>query len=224
MSKPEELQVYMSNRDTECTECCTPVEQEEFVTLKRPSNDPLCLSCSDLDHLVFLPSGDVALTRRARKHSPLSAPVFKFSKARKRNERQGVLVSAEGLARAEEECLSDEELRARNREKARVRETRKDAQYVKDFAAEILRFFPGCPEETATSVAVHACEKHSGRVGRSAGAKELGEDFVILAVRAHIRHAETDYDELLSRCYDRQMARERVHDQIEECVSRWREG
>jgi hypothetical protein len=26
---------------------------------------PLCLSCADLDHLIYLPRGDAALTRRA---------------------------------------------------------------------------------------------------------------------------------------------------------------
>jgi len=33
----------------------------------------LCLSCADLDHLAFLPSGDTALTRRAKKYSGLTA-------------------------------------------------------------------------------------------------------------------------------------------------------
>ena len=32
----------------------------------------LCLDCADLGHLVFLPSGDAALTRRAKKASRLS--------------------------------------------------------------------------------------------------------------------------------------------------------
>jgi hypothetical protein len=27
---------------------------------------PLCLTCADMDHLVFVPAGDAALTRRAR--------------------------------------------------------------------------------------------------------------------------------------------------------------
>lgn len=51
---------------------------------------PLCLACADLDHLVFLPSGDGTLSRRARKQSALSAVVVRFSRARKRYERQGV--------------------------------------------------------------------------------------------------------------------------------------
>ena len=45
---------------------------------------PLCLACADLDHLVFLPAGDAALSRRARSGSGLSAVVVRFSRSRKR--------------------------------------------------------------------------------------------------------------------------------------------
>jgi hypothetical protein len=41
---------------------------------------------------VFLPAGDAALSRRARKASTLSAVVVRFSRPRKRYERQGILV------------------------------------------------------------------------------------------------------------------------------------
>ena len=73
MTKAEELIAYMSNRDTACSECGVDITQMDLVTLIRPSNEPLCLSCSDLDHLIYLPSGNTALTTRARKHSSLSA-------------------------------------------------------------------------------------------------------------------------------------------------------
>ena len=53
---------------------------------------PLCLACADTDHLVFLPSGEAALTRRAKKASGLSAVVVRWSRTRKRYERQGLLV------------------------------------------------------------------------------------------------------------------------------------
>jgi hypothetical protein len=43
-----------------------------------------------LGQLDYVPSGDAALTRRARIHSPLSAVVVRFSRARKRYERQGI--------------------------------------------------------------------------------------------------------------------------------------
>jgi hypothetical protein len=37
-----------------------------------------------MDHLVFLPSGEAALTRRAKKASALSAVVVRWSRTRKR--------------------------------------------------------------------------------------------------------------------------------------------
>jgi hypothetical protein len=76
---------------------------------------PLCLRCADLDHLVFLPRGDAALTRRAKKASASSAVVVRFSRARKRYERQGALVEREALQQAERQCLTDEEARLRRR-------------------------------------------------------------------------------------------------------------
>ena len=76
---------------------------------------PLCLECSDLDLLVFLPAGDAALTRRARKASGLAAIVVRFSRSRGRYERQGVLVEEHALAKAEFDCLADEEARERRR-------------------------------------------------------------------------------------------------------------
>jgi hypothetical protein len=68
-----------------------------FLSMEK--GQPLCLSCADLDHLVFLPAGDTALSRRSRKHSPLSAVVVRFNRARKRYERQGLLVTNAVLAR-----------------------------------------------------------------------------------------------------------------------------
>src|SRR6266511_1673062 len=82
---------------------------------------PLCLACADLDHLVFLPAGDAALTRRAKQASRLSAVVVRFSRSRKRYERQGLLVEDGALEQAERQCLSDEAARARRRERDRER-------------------------------------------------------------------------------------------------------
>jgi len=110
-----------------------------------------CLNCADLDHLVFLPSGDAAITRRSRKYSGLSAVVVKWSRARKRYE-------------------------------------------------------------------------YSGRVGRSAAAKALDEEAVRLAVTAHVRHAETNYDELLLKGIERRDAREMVYPEVSRILDRWKIG
>jgi hypothetical protein len=50
---------------------------------------------------VFLPSGDAALTRRSRKRSGLLAVVAKWSRPRKRYERQGLLGENVALEHAE---------------------------------------------------------------------------------------------------------------------------
>ena len=73
--------------------------------LRLEAERPLCLYCADLAHLVFLERGDAALTRRATRYSTLHAVVVRFSCARKRYERQGVLVEEKALAKAEDECF-----------------------------------------------------------------------------------------------------------------------
>src|SRR5437762_12127894 len=100
------LKVFISNRDSSCDECGEALGRHAWITLAG-ERGALCLACADLDHLVFLPAGDAALTRRARKHSALGAVVLKWSQARKRYERQGVLVEEDALASAEAECLAD---------------------------------------------------------------------------------------------------------------------
>jgi hypothetical protein len=47
--------------------------------------------------------------------------VVRFSRARKRHERQGLLVEEAAVERAEQQCLSDEEARARRHERDRQR-------------------------------------------------------------------------------------------------------
>lgn len=90
MSEPEALKVFIPVGESTCNECGHALGRGAWISLAG-ERGALCLSCADLDHLVFLPTADAALTRRARKHSALSAAVLKWSRARKRCERQGVL-------------------------------------------------------------------------------------------------------------------------------------
>lgn len=183
---------------------------------------PLCLGCADLNHLVFLGSGDAALTRRARKHSGLSAVVVRFSRARRRYERQGVLVEEPALERAEAECLADEEACARRRERERERRQGKDIAFQHKLAEEIGRLFPGCPAELAEAIAAHTGVRCSGRVGRSAAGQAMNREAVTLAVAASVRHTDTPYDELLMRGTDRHEARARVGAEVDQILERWR--
>lgn len=68
---------------------------------------PVCLGCAGLDHLTYLPSGDAQLTRRAHRASDMSAVVVRYSRGRKRYERQGILVEAAALADAERQGNGD---------------------------------------------------------------------------------------------------------------------
>jgi hypothetical protein len=219
MPNDHEIKVFFSNRESTCQDCKKTIQRSEKITLK--NHEPTCMECSDLDHLIFLPSGNAALTVRSKKYSNLYAVVLKWSSSRKRNERQGLLVEKEALEKAEQECLSDEELRNRQKENRRARDKIQDKQYVKDFAAEIINLYPNCPKDTAVQIAQHACEKYSGRVGRSADAKKFDPSMITLAVRAHIRHVETEYDELLMKGWDRYVARESVNDKIDGVLSCW---
>ncbi len=121
-----EITVFISSRESTCSECGDNLGRHAWITLveskvRSAEREALCLSCAGLDHLVFLPSGDAALTRRARKHSALSAVVVKWSRARNRYERQGLLVEQNGLEKAEEECLSHHGFRERKEEREAVK-------------------------------------------------------------------------------------------------------
>src|SRR5271157_1575000 len=215
---PEPI-VFSILRASQCSQCKVKLESGSFLALEK--GQPLCMTCADLDHLVYLPRGDTALTRRARKHSSLSVVVVKFSRARKRYERQGVLVEETGLDRAQEECLSDEEVRARHREREAARCQEEDYELVQEMAGKIRAFFPGCPASEALAIARHTAERGSGRVGRSASGRALDEGALRMAVIASVRHKHTRYDELLMQGWDRTDARQAVADRIEEVLSNW---
>src|SRR2546425_1692883 len=215
------LRVFISTRGSRCDECREDLGSRALIFLAG-DRGALCLTCADLDHLLFLSSGDAALTRRARQHSTLAAVVLKWSRARKRYERQGLLVEEHALERAEAECLNDAEARTRRRAREAERRAELDAEFVTRFAQRIRELFPGCPSDRAEGIANHACQKYSGRVGRSAAAKRLDEDAVQLAVAAHVRHAETGYDALLARGIERWEARDHVWQDVDRVLRRWR--
>jgi hypothetical protein len=221
MDQSKDLIVFISTRDSICDECGEELGLRAWITLTKDKK-ALCLTCADLDHLIFLPAGDAALTRRARKHSILSAVVLKWAQARKRHERQGLLVESRALEKAERECLADNKVRARRRERAAARRAEMDRNYVKQFAERVRELYPGCPSGREVAIAEHACLKYSGRVGRSAAAKEFDENAVQLAVIAHIRHVETEYDKLLANYYDRRDAREQVKDAVDSVLLKWK--
>jgi hypothetical protein len=74
LNKPPELVVFEKvSEEGNCSECGAELPQGAFLFMEK--GRPLCLPCADLDELVFLPAGNTALTRRARKHNSLAAVV-----------------------------------------------------------------------------------------------------------------------------------------------------
>ena len=220
MKKTTELKVFISAGEPLCNDCGEDLGRGAWIV---PMGDrrALCLACADLDHLIFLPAGDAALTRRSRKYSTLAAVVLRWSRARNRFERQGLLVEEAALEKAEDECLADREVRARRRERDAERRAELDREYVKRFADRVREFYPLCPSGRESIIAEHACLKYSGRIGRSAAAKSLDAEAVDLAVIAHVRHAETKYDELLALGWDRSEARRNVEEDVDRIIMSW---
>lgn len=190
----------------------------------RTADGARCLSCEGLAAHEFLPSGDVALTRRASAASGRAVVVVAWRRSGKRWERRGTLVDPGAIAAAETACAGDAAEREKKRAVAAVRRAKLDAQFVAAFAAVVRARFPSAPEDVAETVARHACELGSGRVGRTARAKELDADAVDLAVRAHIRHTKTKYDALLDGGMAKEDARARVLPIVDDVARAWRRG
>jgi hypothetical protein len=216
-NRAPDLTVVEAAEPWTCTECA-----ETGPYLITSAAGPLCLTCSDLDHLEFLPAGNAALSRRAKKESPLAAVVVRLNQRRKRYERLGILVEEAALTRAEQQCLADDDARARRRERDRVRRADQDVEYRARMSDEIQRLFPGCPTDRAAEIAEHAAARGSGRVGRTAAAKLLSPEALTLAVIASIRHRDTDYDHLLMTGIPRGEARARIRPTVDHVLETWR--
>jgi hypothetical protein len=219
-AKTGELVVFWLVRDSQCAECGDVLGKGRFLFLE--ARKPLCLRCADLDHLVFVPRGDAALTRRAKKRSTLSAVVVRFSRARKHYERQGILVEQEALRTAEEECLRDAPARAARREQEVESRADQDRALVARMTEAIQKLFPSCPSREAEAIAEHTAKRSSGRIGRTEAGRALDPDALTAAVIAAVRHGHTDYDELLMNGYERSEARGQVRDAVYKVLKQWR--
>jgi hypothetical protein len=218
-ARPSELLVIAASKPWTCADCSAEFRRSEFLTMDDAG--PLCLRCADLDHLLFLPRGDAALSRRARKVSRLSAVVVRWSPTRKRYERQGILAEPDAIAQAEQECLADSEARERRRVRDAERRAVEDEKFVAGLAAAVRAQFPGCPHERASRIAGHAGARSSGRIGRTSAGRALDSEAVRLAVIAAIRHEDTNSDDLLMNGVSRAEARDLVRGDIDRVMNSW---
>jgi hypothetical protein len=105
---PELVVIVPLNDEWKCHRCGG---SGDLLIMENPG--PACLRCLGLDDLEFLPAGDALLTRRAKAKATRHAVVVRFSRSRRRYERQGLLVEAEALAQAQRELGLDETSRER---------------------------------------------------------------------------------------------------------------
>jgi hypothetical protein len=196
------------------------MEQGSFLLME--AEQPLCLPCAGLGDLEFLAAGDMALTRRATKHSERAAVVVRFSRSRKRYERQGILVETAALDRAERECVEDADERAATRVREAARRREQDRALVIRMAKQIGILFPACPLNELSAIAEHTAARGSGRVGRTEAGRNLEERALTAAAIAAVRHNHTHYDRLLAQGVVRVTARQRVADKIDEILAEWR--
>jgi hypothetical protein len=73
----------------------------DLLMMENPG--PACLSCVGLNDLEFLPAGDALLSRRVKAKSTRYAVVVRFSRSRRRYERQGLLIEPTALADVQRE-------------------------------------------------------------------------------------------------------------------------
>jgi len=95
---PELVVIQPLNTDWKCHRCGAT---GDLLMMEAPG--PACLSCVGLASLEFLPAGDAALSRRAKAASEVYAVVVRFSRSRKRYERQGLLVQPQALRKGRPE-------------------------------------------------------------------------------------------------------------------------
>jgi hypothetical protein len=93
---PELVVIQPLNTEWTCHRCGGT---GDLLMMETPG--PVCLRCVGLDDLAFLLAGDALLTRRAKAKSTRYAVVVRFSRTRRRYERQGLLVEPEALADAQ---------------------------------------------------------------------------------------------------------------------------
>jgi hypothetical protein len=132
------------------------------------------------------------------------------------------LAEPKAIKQAMEDCEADAHIRELQRQREKIRREEKDQKFIEEYANRIRKLFPGCPASREFNIAEHACQKYSGRVGRSAASKEFDPQAITLAVQAHIRHERTNYDDLLMSGWERFEARDSVRSQVDEILRQWR--
>ena len=215
--------IYLTKKEKlKCSTCGAQVPKGKAFVAESENHKGTCFGCSPFVGYIMLPPGDAAMTRRSKKHSTLCGVVLFWNQRRKRYERKGQLVEKCAIEKARLECESDKESRAsKNKKAAAIREIQ-DKAYIIIFAEAIRNRYPNCPKNREHEIAAHACEKYSGRVGRTANAKQFDGKMIDLAVEAHIRHVETNYDNEFGKGKGKKEIRSNIKLDVNRVLRKWR--
>lgn len=215
--------IFLTKKESlKCSKCSKSIPLGQAFVAESEKHRGTCLACSPFATLAFLKPGNAALTIRSKKHSAYCGVVFAWNGRRKRFERKGQYVEASAIIQAEKECAEDAAARLLKNEKAAVLRAEQDKVYIAEFSKAIRAMYPNCPLNREVAIATHACEKYSGRVGRTAKAKEFDKTMIDLAVEAHIRHAETNYDSQFGQGKAKRQIRSEVKQDIASVLRKWR--
>ncbi|KAH2800734.1 hypothetical protein KXW19_005603 [Aspergillus fumigatus] len=192
-----------------------PLKYSKFVRLPA-STEPLEENCLDReplrDNYVFVPKGDVYITRHCRSRTKESNRLVYvvYDNAGKRN--IGLRVPKDVYTAVLKSAAASADSRAHA---VKTRDERGLSR-----SRQILRNkFPLMPAESLETIVDHAFLKCSGRVGRTT--RKTDEQKANLAVEAHIRHTHTPYESLLDAGKSRQEAREAVWDMVQAIKTAW---
>ena len=154
----------------------------------------------------FLPRGDAFVTRRVKK-GPHWVLWGQYNKKGGYAPVKGVFAPAAAIEEAQATAGATKTKREQSRPKAARQRERAETQYRRAFEEACVRFLNFAPnhrelaQAIASKTAATACQKYSGRVGRTS-LLDLDEK-AALAVRAYVRHNHTDYDSNLPPFDDR---------------------
>lgn len=178
----------------------------------------------------FLAKGDAAYTQRVRK-----GPHWILKRKRKTYTVElGTLAPSKTIDRAFSE-LGGEEVAAHRQRRKEIGQVKREQIVTEQLRSAIQRCFPSIPKEDLLQVLKRA--RSDGRVGRMSDLYFTKKEYITehfdrasyLAVRAHVRHQYTNYDELLPNPHSiggpnndlRAIVRREVADEIKRVLEMW---
>ncbi|KAL4880902.1 hypothetical protein BJY04DRAFT_68038 [Aspergillus karnatakaensis] len=164
------------------------------------------------DNYVFVPRGDVYVTRNCRSKTKESHRLVYKVWDNTGKKALGIRIPSDVYTAVSHSAEETAELRA-NAVKLR------DAKDLAHSRQLLCKQFPLMPVDSLEAILHHAFLKGSGRVGRTSTTSD--EHKATLAVEAHIRHTFTPYESLLREGKSRQDSRQAVWETVRTIRAAW---